>query len=607
MITQLLKNKGNNGEKEIDLPGNLSGQKGFSRNTAAGGTPLKSSRRNLLRGEIASVKLFLPKKRSGKFLAAILGLLLFTVLINLTVPGVVLAEQSEMIEISGEGVTNPVVLTLAQLEAMEQYQHVYSAINTWPTKKWYVARGVKIRDLFSLAGLKEDATLIRFLSGDGFEVALTVKELLQDKRYYFPRLMENHPSDGTIPGSPVDGVEVEPILALISAEDSNKPVDMNDRDALLLVLGQRVVSEQTNSVFLKYINRIEVQTTPLQKWDNPRADLEEGEVPAGSQVKLSNKRNDIDKIYYTTDGSTPDFNSPVFNKSSSRWWPLRPDDLDLVNQPINIDKDTVIKAITIGPGKQDSDVVTFTYKADFTGRAAERAKLPGGPPTGVTLDQAATGLNIGSSIELTATVGPGNAIDKSVIWSSSDPSVATVDGNGLVTVVGPGTAIITVKTVTGGRTATCVVNAFNRDSEGGGSVPEAATAQNIEVMALPVEPPVPEPEEQPEAETAAAELENPEVPEEQARPVEPEGEDEPEENGQYLMEKDPLAAAAAEDTSAGQLENQMQVFEMSVAVEDTEPQAGQGKTDLYTAGIFIALFLLGASRRYLEYVREAKS
>ena len=251
MITQLLKNKGNNGEKEIDLPGNLSGQKGFSRNTAAGGTPLKSSRRNLLRGEIASVKLFLPKKRSGKFLAAILGLLLFTVLINLTVPGVVLAEQSEMIEISGEGVTNPVVLTLAQLEAMEQYQHVYSAINTWPTKKWYVARGVKIRDLFSLAGLKEDATLIRFLSGDGFEVALTVKELLQDKRYYFPRLMENHPSDGTIPGSPGDGVEVEPILALISAEDSNKPVDMNDRDALLLVLGQRVVSEQTNSVFLK--------------------------------------------------------------------------------------------------------------------------------------------------------------------------------------------------------------------------------------------------------------------------------------------------------------------------------------------------------------------
>lgn len=59
------------------------------------------------------------------------------------------------LEITGEGVAAPVELTLAQLEAMEQYQHVYSAINTYPTKQWYIARGVKLRDLLTLAGMKK--------------------------------------------------------------------------------------------------------------------------------------------------------------------------------------------------------------------------------------------------------------------------------------------------------------------------------------------------------------------------------------------------------------------------------------------------------------------
>lgn len=609
MSTQAVKNKGNEGEKGHTSTGGMFRLECFSQVIPIGMSLVESPCRNLPGGKISHIsptKCSRLKERLCRFLTAVLGLLLFTALINLAVPGAVFAEQSDMIEITGEGVTNPVTLTLAQLEAMEQYQHVYSVINTWPTKKWYVARGVKLRDLFALAGLREDATLVRFLSSDGFEVTLTVKELLQDKRYYFPRLLENHPSDGSVPGSPEDGVEVEPILALLSAEDSNKPADMNDRDALLLVLGQRVVSEQTNSVFLKYVNKIEVLTIPPQKWDNPRADLESGEVPAGSRVKLSNKRNDVDKVYYTTDGSTPDLNSPMFNKSSSRWWPLRPDDLDLVNQPIKIDKDTVIKAITIGPGKLDSDVVTFTYKADFSGKAAERAKLPGGPPTAVTLDQDTTELKIGSSIELTATVGPGNAVDKSVIWSSSDPSVATVDSNGLVTVVGPGTAAITVKTVTGNRTATCVVHGSNRDSGEQEAAPDDAVVRGNEVLAQQIEPPAPEPEEQPQVEAAAADPESSdENREDQVEPVEPEERVEPIENGQYLAEKEALAAAAtAADATTEQMENQLQVFEMSVDIGSLELPVEQNNMDLYTAGVLIVLFLLGASRRYTEYVRE---
>ncbi len=522
-----------------------------------------------------------------QLLLTVLGLLLLAGLLNMTAPRAAFAEQSDTIEITGDGVATPVTLTPAQLQAMEQYQHVYSVINTWPTKKWYVAKGVKLRDLFALAGIKEDAKLLKFLSNDGFETTLTVQELLTDERYYFQHLMENHASDGSIPGSSADAKEVEPILALSSAEDSSDPADMNDRDALLLVIGQRVVTDQTNPIFLKYVNKIEVLTTPPPKWDNPKADLESGEAPAGALVKLSNRHNDVDKVYYTTDGSTPTLNSPVFNKSSSRWWPLRPDDLDSVNQPIQINKDTIIKAITIGPGKLDSDVVTFTYKADFSGRAAAQAKLPGGPPTGVTLDQDTVNLKIGSSYELMAAVGPGNAIDKSVTWSSSDTSVATVDNNGLVTIVGPGTAVITVKTVVGNITASCVVNGPKQDAGG--------------QSAAPANPPAPEPDEQAltEMDMATADLKSAEGVRE--APAKPEA---PVENGQYLREKEAAGSTTANISSEQTGSQLAQVFAMSVDAGPAQLQLEQSNFDIYTAGVFLFLFLFGASRRYMEYARE---
>ena len=49
----------------------------------------------------------------------------------------------------------------------------------------------------------------------------------------------------------------------------------------------------------------------------------------------------------------------------------------------------------------------------------------------------------------------------SVTWTSSNPGVATVTSSGLVKAVKAGTAVITVKTVDGGKTATCKVTVSN--------------------------------------------------------------------------------------------------------------------------------------------------
>ncbi len=327
------------------------------------------------------------KKLSGFFMA-FLGLLLLAGSFCLFAPPVALA-GTPALTITGTGVATPLEFTLPQLEAMEQHQHVYSTINTWPTKKWYIGKGVKLRDLLEQAGLSKDASLIKFVAKDGFAVSLTVEELLNSTRFYFPRLMDNHPSDGSIPGSPEGAGAVEPILALTSAEGSKNPDDMNPRDSLLLLFGQRAVTEQTCSEFAKNINQIVVLTAKPEKWDNPGANPAGGTVPAGTMVALFSTRMDTDKVYYTTDGSAPNVSSPMYNWIASRWWSSRQDDLNRINHPVEITGDTIIKAVTIGPGKKNSDVITFAYQ------------VPVAAPPVLTADLSDN--TVGRAIELTFT------------------------------------------------------------------------------------------------------------------------------------------------------------------------------------------------------------
>lgn len=76
--------------------------------------------------------------------------------------------------------------------------------------------------------------------------------------------------------------------------------------------------------------------------------------------------------------------------------------------------------------------------------------------TGVSLKPNTLSLKVGKAEALSAVVIPANADNKTVSWSTSDPSVATV-ANGLVTAVKEGSATITVTTADGGKTATCAV------------------------------------------------------------------------------------------------------------------------------------------------------
>lgn len=80
--------------------------------------------------------------------------------------------------------------------------------------------------------------------------------------------------------------------------------------------------------------------------------------------------------------------------------------------------------------------------------------------TGITLSKDSLNLNSGSTGNLTAYVLPENANNKSVVWSSSNPSVATVDQNGNVSGLSAGIVSIIATTADGGYTASCTVKVF---------------------------------------------------------------------------------------------------------------------------------------------------
>lgn len=66
------------------------------------------------------------------------------------------------------------------------------------------------------------------------------------------------------------------------------------------------------------------------------------------------------------------------------------------------------------------------------------------PVESVIISQAdgITELAVGETLQLTATVLPENATDKTVTWSSSDESVATVDANGFITALSEGSVSV---------------------------------------------------------------------------------------------------------------------------------------------------------------------
>lgn len=117
-----------------------------------------------------------------------------------------------------------------------------------------------------------------------------------------------------------------------------------------------------------------------------------------------------------------------------------------------VDGEGQVTAVNAGT----ATITATTEDGGYTATCSVTVQAPIVNVESVSLNPATLTLTAGESDIIEATVFPDNATNQNVIWSSSDDSVATVDG-GIITAVNAGTATITVTTEDGGYTATCSV------------------------------------------------------------------------------------------------------------------------------------------------------
>jgi beta-glucanase (GH16 family) len=79
------------------------------------------------------------------------------------------------------------------------------------------------------------------------------------------------------------------------------------------------------------------------------------------------------------------------------------------------------------------------------------------PVTGVTLSQNTAQLEVGQNVQLNASVAPSNATNNQVTWTVAGTGIASVNQQGIVTGLAPGTATVTATTVDGNKTAVCTL------------------------------------------------------------------------------------------------------------------------------------------------------
>lgn len=117
-----------------------------------------------------------------------------------------------------------------------------------------------------------------------------------------------------------------------------------------------------------------------------------------------------------------------------------------------VDKNGVVSGKKVGT----TYIICTTDNSDRTATCKVTVKK-GVLSKKVTLNKTKVTLNDGMSYALKTTFSPENTTTKTCTWTSSNKNVVTVTSKGVITAVGPGTAVIICKTKDTGKTAKCTV------------------------------------------------------------------------------------------------------------------------------------------------------
>jgi len=250
-----------------------------------------------------------------------------------------------VLTIKGDGVNGETTWALNQLQAMSDgYRElVYSTTNNWPTFSYAEAHGISLPYLLRQAGMNNNAASFKLTANDGYNVTLTYDQVFGTHYTY-----TSHSPSGSS-----GAIAIEPIIAWAWG-DVGKVRDENIRPHF----GQSGPYDVNTAFFVKDLCLIEVSTASAGNWAAPEASIASGAtVPAGTELELLHGSMDSVRIYYTLDGSEPDFNSVVYNPSASYYQP------DLT-KPLVLTQSVTIKVFAAAYGKDRSPVAVFSYTVD---------------------------------------------------------------------------------------------------------------------------------------------------------------------------------------------------------------------------------------------------
>lgn len=146
---------------------------------------------------------------------------------------------------------------------------------------------------------------------------------------------------------------------------------------------------------------------------------------------------------------------------------------------------------------------TTTLTATCGGIKANAQITVATAPTELALDSTEGVLTVGSTHTITATLLPETTTETDLVWSVCNESIATVDENGTVTAVGPGSCVVTAATPDGQVKATYALTVKAKPAATPRptaapvqTAPEPAAPAQPEQPAAPVETPAPQGPEQ---------------------------------------------------------------------------------------------------------------
>ncbi len=150
------------------------------------------------------------------------------------------------------------------------------------------------------------------------------------------------------------------------------------------------------------------------------------------------------------------------------------------NSNASVDSNGLVTAYSAGTVR-----VTARTDSGLEAHCIITVKSPVIEPESIALNTESVRLAKGKKHQLTATVNPSNATDKTVIWKSSDENVVTVSESGTIEGIAQGVAVITA-TTSNGITASCKVTVIDYGAVNSVFCVDSAIAKTGETVKLAV-------------------------------------------------------------------------------------------------------------------------